>query len=318
MNLEQLISFDRIIREGSFSRAAWALHSPQPTISARIKALEQAVGGPLFKRNNRTVELTERGNRFLPHARQALEALQRGVDLASQPEFEAEGTLHIGILRSLTGHFLSPLLPRFMRSYPSVELKIRESNHWQLVEWLHDGQIELGIITWPPLGPQLADMRPMLKFREEMVLLAHRSHPLAQKETVTRQDVERLSNPFLLLTFWQVTPEPVKQLAENATSTAEVPTDTGRFLIANGIGAGFFNKGQISPEIIPDEVVEIKIKDLGRLYRESALVRLTRHSTLSTSAIYFIEVIKEQARKLQFLVDPVLMDNNQWATNNRQ
>ena len=61
MNIEQLIAFDRIVREGSFSRAAWVLQIAQPTISARIQALEQAVGGALFTRNNRSVVLTERG-----------------------------------------------------------------------------------------------------------------------------------------------------------------------------------------------------------------------------------------------------------------
>lgn len=71
MDVDQLIAFDRIVREGSFSRAAWELHIAQPTISARIQALEQEVGGPLFARSSRKISLTALGTSFLPYARRA-------------------------------------------------------------------------------------------------------------------------------------------------------------------------------------------------------------------------------------------------------
>ncbi|HEX5691219.1 MAG TPA: LysR family transcriptional regulator, partial [Roseiflexaceae bacterium] len=75
MDLHQLMAFERIAREGSFSRAAWSLQIAQPTISARIQALEQEVGGALFVRGGRRVTLTERGESFLPYARRAMEVL---------------------------------------------------------------------------------------------------------------------------------------------------------------------------------------------------------------------------------------------------
>ena len=49
MDLQQLIAFDRIVREGSFSRAARELQIAQPTISARMQALEAEVGGVLLE-----------------------------------------------------------------------------------------------------------------------------------------------------------------------------------------------------------------------------------------------------------------------------
>ncbi|MGE3272326.1 MAG: LysR family transcriptional regulator, partial [Chloroflexota bacterium] len=53
MDTDQLRTFERIVREGSFSRAAWSLDLAQPTVSARMQALEQQVGGPLFARSGR-------------------------------------------------------------------------------------------------------------------------------------------------------------------------------------------------------------------------------------------------------------------------
>ncbi len=55
MDLEQLQAFERIVREGSFSRAARSLDIAQPTISARIQALEVEVGGALFLRGGRKI-----------------------------------------------------------------------------------------------------------------------------------------------------------------------------------------------------------------------------------------------------------------------
>jgi DNA-binding transcriptional LysR family regulator len=69
MQLEQLVAFDRVAREGSFSRAALALGLGQPAVSSRILALEDAVGGALFLRG-RAIRLTALGESFLPYARQ--------------------------------------------------------------------------------------------------------------------------------------------------------------------------------------------------------------------------------------------------------
>ena len=81
MDREQLATFDRIAREGSFTRAAIALGIGQPAISARIQALEEQVGGTLFTRGRR-IALTALGESFLPFARRALEVLGEGIEAA--------------------------------------------------------------------------------------------------------------------------------------------------------------------------------------------------------------------------------------------
>src|SRR5689334_15702431 len=91
VDTEQLATFARIVREGSFSRAARALDLAQPTISARIQALEQEVGGPLFTRGGRTVTLTARGESFLPYAQRALAVLSEGIDAARLVESGQRG-----------------------------------------------------------------------------------------------------------------------------------------------------------------------------------------------------------------------------------
>jgi len=118
MDIDQLIAFDRIVREGGFSRAAWELHIAQPTISARIHALEQEVGGPLFARSSRRISLTALGTSFLPYARRAIEVLAEGAAAAREAQDGQRGRLTIGALGSLAGCLLAPALAQFQRGHP--------------------------------------------------------------------------------------------------------------------------------------------------------------------------------------------------------
>ncbi|HET9221428.1 MAG TPA: LysR family transcriptional regulator, partial [Roseiflexaceae bacterium] len=167
--MDQLLAFDRVVREGSFSRAAWALDLTQPTISARIQALEQEVGGPLLVRGGRRVALTERGESFLRYARRALAVLDEGVEAARMTQVGQRGRVTVGTLTSLAGGFLASAIARFHTAHPQVELYMRTGNSDQVVEMLRDGVVKVGLITAPAQHP---DLTPLLHFREPLVLVA--------------------------------------------------------------------------------------------------------------------------------------------------
>ena len=66
MELGQLEAFDRVARDGTFTRAAESLGLTQPAVSTRISLLEAELGGELFERRGRQLFLTPLGERFLP------------------------------------------------------------------------------------------------------------------------------------------------------------------------------------------------------------------------------------------------------------
>src|SRR6476660_8973717 len=96
IDFDQLITFERIVREGSFSGAALALEIPQPTVSARIKTLEQTLGGWLFHRGGRKVTLTELAQTFLPYVRRTIAVLGEGVEMARQADQCQRGRVTYG------------------------------------------------------------------------------------------------------------------------------------------------------------------------------------------------------------------------------
>src|SRR5581483_6371377 len=125
MDTEQLQAFDRIVRDGSFSRAARTLNISQPTISARIQGLEHVVGGPLFLRGGRSIVLTELGESFLPYARRALAVLAEGTEATQAMQAGKRGRVTVGTIQSLAGGFLASSILCFHDAYPMVEFFVR-------------------------------------------------------------------------------------------------------------------------------------------------------------------------------------------------
>ena len=76
-NLYPLHIFRLVARGGSVTRAAQELFISQPAVSAHLKALETAIGEPLFERTPRGMTLLPAGETFLAHARAILSEVER-------------------------------------------------------------------------------------------------------------------------------------------------------------------------------------------------------------------------------------------------
>ncbi len=178
---------------------------------------------------------------------------------------------------------------------------MREGDQTQIVELLTDGVIELGLIVWPYLDPVLAAMTPLFHMREQIVLVAGRDHPLAHEAMVRQADILERSQPFLLQRWWQSTPPLIARLASQAQSVADVPQHTGRYLVLQGVGVGFFPSILIEEDLASGRVVTLSVADLPPVYRDTALVRLTRTTQLSAAATHFSAMLRERAQQLGLL-----------------
>ncbi|MCC7370881.1 MAG: LysR family transcriptional regulator [Chloroflexi bacterium] len=298
MDTDQLRTFERIVREGSFSRAAWSLDVAQPTVSARMQALEQQVGGPLFVRSGRGVALTDLGMSFLPYARRALEVLDAGVEAAQQAQVGQRGRVSIGVLESLSGSFLGPAVARFHAEHPDVEVLVRAGRQEQLVELLYDAVIRLAFLVWPAHDLLTGDIEILLTLREPVVLAVAPHHPLARRPQVDRATVAALSKPFLLLRWWVTLPPAVAQLATLAKSVVDVPMDTGRQMVLSGVGAGVFPWMQVADFVKSGQMTVVQVTDLPLLERDSVLVRRRAGPPLSVADEALVTTVRERAAAL--------------------
>lgn len=118
--------FARVVAAGSFAQAARDLGLTRAAISARVAALEQQLGAPLFARTTRALGLTEAGRRLALGARAVLEAAdaaRRG--LRSQLRRGLGGTLRVTSVPILGTTVLAPLLARFQAAHPDLRIELR-------------------------------------------------------------------------------------------------------------------------------------------------------------------------------------------------
>ena len=300
MDTDQLTAFDQIAREGSFTRAAIALGIGQPAVSARIRALEEDIGGTLFTRGRR-IALTALGESFLPFARRALEVLEEGVEASRLAQVGQRGRIRLGTLASLAGGLVGPALTAFARAHAGVDCWVRAGDHERIVALLLDGLVELGLLTWPCTEALAADLQPVLLFREPVVLVACPGHALAGRSGVKQDDVARWGRPLFRLRWWQAHHPAILRLAERTGAPVELPMEAARQMALDGAGVGFFTRTYVAEDLERGALVEVEVRDMPRIHRDAALVRRRRAAPLSPAAADLVQAIRSQAGTLGLL-----------------
>ncbi len=119
--LNSLRAFDAAGRHLSFTKAADELNVTPAAISHQIKALEDYVGAPLFRRLTRALRLTLEGQAALPLIREGFERLAEGAERMRAAD---DSPLTISVSTSFGGKWLVPRLDRFRRAHPDLEIRI--------------------------------------------------------------------------------------------------------------------------------------------------------------------------------------------------
>ena len=121
-SLDFLRGFEASGRLGSFTLAARELYLTQSALSRQVKALEDALGVPLFERRHRALALTPAGVRFHRDVTETLQAIARAADDASGGVREPGLTITTTV--SFASLWLIPRLPQFRARHPAVEVYV--------------------------------------------------------------------------------------------------------------------------------------------------------------------------------------------------
>lgn len=124
--LNALRAFEAAARHLSFTQAARELNVTQAAISHQIRALEERLGQPLFRRLNRGLALTEAGRSYLPALSDAFDLMDAATRRLSRRE--AEGALKVSALPSFAARWLLPRLSRFRAAHPEIDVLV-SANH---------------------------------------------------------------------------------------------------------------------------------------------------------------------------------------------
>lgn len=176
MEPQLLSAFLEVADSGAFTRAAERLHLSQPAVSKRITALETQLGRRLFDRIGRHIRLTDAGRTLLPYARKVLADIEDGRRALSRLDGAVSGRLSIGTSHHIGLHRLPPVLSRFTRDYPEVDLDLHFMDSELACQSVLAGRLELGIVTLPP--QPLPQLETRVVWPDPLALVVAPDHPL--------------------------------------------------------------------------------------------------------------------------------------------
>jgi LysR family transcriptional regulator, hydrogen peroxide-inducible genes activator len=177
-----------------FGRAAARCFVSQPTLSAQLKKLEQSLGVQLIERTPNNVSLTAAGEEAVARARRIIEASDEVVTLAAVARDPLGGRLRVALLPTIGPYLLPQVAPLLRRRLPRLRLQLYEYQTAPMLEKLHGGELDVGILALPV---ELGGLESRELYREPFLVALPERHPLAAHESLRAADLK--SERLLLL-----------------------------------------------------------------------------------------------------------------------
>src|SRR5437868_7040142 len=170
MDLRQLEYVVAIADTGSFTAAAAAVHASQPSVSHGVRTLETELGVDVFFRLGRSVSATPAGEAVIEAARQVLRDAETLRAAAAAAAGLTSGRVDLATLPTLAAEPVAPLLGRFRRDHPGIEVRVIEPDADEtLLDAVRSGRAELGIAD---LEGGAAGLVATPLFDQELLLVA--------------------------------------------------------------------------------------------------------------------------------------------------
>ena len=147
INLELYRIFYVVAKHKHMTRASEELHISQPAISQSIKKLEEQLGGTLFLRSNKGMELTSEGNMFFDYVKGALELINNAENEFTSFKDLSKGEIKIGASTTLTKIVLMDAIKRFHKDYPNININITNDLTSNLMIDLQKGKLDFVIFN---------------------------------------------------------------------------------------------------------------------------------------------------------------------------
>lgn len=171
MDLNQLEMFCAVVRHGSISAAASAVHRVPSNLTTRIKQLEEELGVALFTREKNRLRLSQSGHVFLDYAHRILElAAEARVAASGQ---QPAGRFALGSLESTAAVRIPALLAAYNQRFPQVALELSTGPSGLMLDGVLSGELTAAFIDGPFEQSELTGF-PV--FDEQMVVVAPAAH----------------------------------------------------------------------------------------------------------------------------------------------
>ena len=308
MSLRHFRIFVAVAEAGQVSKAAAALSTSQPAITEAVKALEAEIGVKLFDRHPRGMRLTYAGSVFLQHARGVMAAAAQAMLAPQQAGYGMEGHLTIACTHTVIGYFLPPLLTRFRRIFPEIQVKLIELDRPQIVHSILNNDVDMAIcLTALVENADAVETEVLARSKRRLWLPAsHTYHDLPRVELTQVQ-----SEPYIMLviddaeevtqTYWQAAglrPNVVFRTSSMEAIRNLVAAGHGVTILSDMVFRPWSLEGErLSATVLADDIPSM---DIGLAWR--------RDTVLTRNAKAFRDICRSGLRGPSPIGEPDLTD----------
>jgi DNA-binding transcriptional LysR family regulator len=183
ITIRQLEIFNAVVESGQVTKAAKSLFISQSAVSLALNEMENQLGGPLFDRTARCLELNDRGRYLLPLGREILDKLENLDHLMNEKDGRFAGTLHL-VASSTVGNYVLPyLISAFQSMHPDVYFNMLVSNTTSSEQLVMDRAVDLAFVEGEVHNQQIITTE---WFHDELVLV---SRPLTDSDSEMTCDI---------------------------------------------------------------------------------------------------------------------------------
>lgn len=291
MDVRDLEVFLAVAKHLNFTRAGEEVHLSQPSVSVRIRRLEEDLGVKLFEQWGKKVVLTEAGQLLEPYARRVVAALDDAQQAIAEFQGLERGLLRIGA-STTPGMYLVPrIIAAFKRRYPNIAIHLSVKNTRQVEEDIVSNAFDLGFVGGHLISAEVDVISWLI---DELVLIVPPGHPLARRRRITPRALAK--EPLVFRERGSATrailEDTLRQLNLGVRAVAELGNpEAVKQAVQGGLGLAFLSKFAVDPELRAKALVTVKVQGVT-LTRELKIIhRKGKH--LSQAARAFIEMAKQ-------------------------
>lgn len=290
MNLEYYRVFCEVADAGSISAAAQKLCISQPAVSQNIKLLERELGGCLFERSSKGMQLSKEGELLYSYVKKGYEYMMLGEEKYKNMLNMESGEIVIGASDMSLQYYLLPYLEKYHEMFPDIKITVTNAPTPETLENLKLGKIDFGIVS-TPFGED-KDIEAINVRSLKTVFVAGNDYAQYKGKVLSLRELEKL--PLICLEkntstrkatdiFFKennVVREPEFELA-----TSDIIVQFAKRNLGVGIVVYDFAKAYIEDGTLFEMEFEKKLKE-----RQMAVVRMKKNY-LSTAAKRLIDIM---------------------------
>ncbi len=287
MDLRLLRTFVTAAELENFHQVAEQLYVTQPTVTAHIRQLEEALGFKLFERIAKRVRLTPAGRRFTPHARRVIETYEQAVTDMTSWRQGFDTRLQLVASPLVATSVLPGLLKRFTHEHAHVEVMVLTSVSTEIGQTVASGEAQVGLSRSPSVHPETTSV----VLYEDPVLL------VASPGLTLPGSWQDLLGTQLLLTgnhpvYWDALLQALSERQPHLRMMAVDRVDITKRMLEEGLGVSFLPMSSVVRELQEGRLKTIPVTDMTLPVSATYLV-LPDQRELPEAALSFVALLRE-------------------------